>query len=282
MLALALATVKIGVLGSLHPVQFEVRPVAHSTLVVQTQARSEIVAEKRSRLLASPALVTGRGGAMTHFVLSIPGGTNREYYGRLEIRRKNGALQAIVEMDVETAVASIVAAESSTSVPFEARKAQAVATRSYLIGALGRHVDFDFCDSEHCQLMHGPRPSDFAASRAAYETQGQVIAYHGQIVPTLYSANCGGHTKTLNDAGWHVMNYPFHSVACSRKGRASGHGVGLCQLGAMDFARRGMGYREILAHYMPQTTLETIDAPAPQLITGGRGSSSFQMELARR
>lgn len=34
-------------------------------------------------------------------------------------------------------------------------------------------------------------------------------------------------------------------------GRGSGHGVGLCQWGARERARRGEGYRDILAHYYP-------------------------------
>ena len=34
-------------------------------------------------------------------------------------------------------------------------------------------------------------------------------------------------------------------------GRGSGHGVGLCQWGARERARRGEGYRQILAHYYP-------------------------------
>jgi hypothetical protein len=33
------------------------------------------------------------------------------------------------------------------------------------------------------------------------------------------------------------------------EGRGRGHGVGLCQLGAVAMSRRGLGYREILAHY---------------------------------
>ena len=34
-------------------------------------------------------------------------------------------------------------------------------------------------------------------------------------------------------------------------GKGSGHGVGLCQWGARERARRGQGYREILLHYYP-------------------------------
>ena len=54
---------------------------------------------------------------------------------------------AIVEMDRETAVAAIVDAEGSPGMPFEARKAQAVVTRSYLAGAHNRHARVtDLCE----------------------------------------------------------------------------------------------------------------------------------------
>jgi stage II sporulation protein D len=38
-------------------------------------------------------------------------------------------------------------------------------------------------------------------------------------------------------------------------GRGQGHGAGLCQWGAAGLAREGKGYREILAHYYPGTTV---------------------------
>ena len=38
-------------------------------------------------------------------------------------------------------------------------------------------------------------------------------------------------------------------------GRGLGHGVGLCQWGAQEMARRGRDYRAILAHYYPGTAL---------------------------
>jgi peptidoglycan hydrolase-like amidase len=39
------------------------------------------------------------------------------------------------------------------------------------------------------------------------------------------------------------------------RGRGAGHGLGLCQAGASDMAARGAGFREILEHYFPNTTL---------------------------
>jgi stage II sporulation protein D len=44
-------------------------------------------------------------------------------------------------------------------------------------------------------------------------------------------------------------------------GRGLGHGVGLCQWGAREMARRGFAYQAILAHYYPGTTLTKMKAP---------------------
>jgi stage II sporulation protein D len=35
------------------------------------------------------------------------------------------------------------------------------------------------------------------------------------------------------------------------EGKGRGHGVGMCQLGALDFARKGWSYKKILQHYFP-------------------------------
>jgi len=39
------------------------------------------------------------------------------------------------------------------------------------------------------------------------------------------------------------------------KGRGAGHGVGMCQVGALRMARKGTNYKEILLHYYPETTI---------------------------
>lgn len=41
-------------------------------------------------------------------------------------------------------------------------------------------------------------------------------------------------------------------------GRGAGHGVGLCQWGARHLAKRGRGYRAILAHYYPEARLQPL------------------------
>jgi len=40
------------------------------------------------------------------------------------------------------------------------------------------------------------------------------------------------------------------------EGKGYGHGVGMCQFGAIEMARRGKGYKKILRHYYPGTRIE--------------------------
>ena len=270
MLALTIAaTVHISVLGSFHPVQFELQPAKGQALIVESQGRTESVQGERTVPLTGPAKAAGPNGAMARFLLAVPGVAPREYIGRLEVRRLGSELLAIVEMDPETAVAAIVEAEGAAGLPFEARKAQAVVTRSYLAGAHNRHQGFDFCDNEHCQLLKGLAHPASAGSRAALETRGQVLVYKGDIIPAMYSANCGGHTKSLAQTKWEGAaipqpGYPYFSVACPLRGKASGHGVGMCQMGAIEIARHGYPSQIILGHYFPGTTVEAVTMAAPK------------------
>jgi stage II sporulation protein D len=39
------------------------------------------------------------------------------------------------------------------------------------------------------------------------------------------------------------------------EGHSVGHGIGMCQHGAAGMANSGAGFREILNHYYPNTTL---------------------------
>jgi stage II sporulation protein D len=42
------------------------------------------------------------------------------------------------------------------------------------------------------------------------------------------------------------------------KGSGYGHGVGLCQLGALELAKRGYDYRQILSHYFPRHRMKKV------------------------
>lgn len=249
--------VAICVFSLFHPVELQVQPARGSVLVVEQNGRRQTLEGVSTVRLHGEATAAGRDGAPTVFILSVPGKIRREFHGRLEVREHDGHLLAIVTMEREIAVASVVAAESPPAALLEARKAQAVVARSFLVAARGRHQGFDFCDTTHCQFLREP-PSSGINLKAAEDTHDLVIAYQGRAIPALYSANCGGKTRTLEDAGWHAEAYPYFAVDCPVRGVIAGHRIGMCQEGAAQMAQNGKTFREILALYFPAATIVTL------------------------
>jgi len=251
------ARVTIGVFGLFHPAELEIEPVRGRVLAIETGAKREILEGRGSVKLRAGAIVTARNGDDASFILSVPRKIRREFRGKLTVREQGQELIAVIEMDRETAVASIVAAENPGS-PMEAQKAQAVVTRSFLIAARPRHEHFDFCDTTHCQyLRETPRFGD-PSRRAQEATRVLALTYHGRVFIALYSANCGGHTRTAADAGWQIEGYPYFAVECPAAGDVSGHRVGMCQVGAAEIARGKKSFRDILNHYYPATLVESV------------------------
>jgi stage II sporulation protein D len=182
--------------------------------MIESNGRSQVMEGSASVRLRSDARVTGRGGVEAAFVLSVPGKISREFHGRLDIRQQGATLMAIVEMDRETAVASIVAAEGSEATPVEARRAQAVVARSFLAAAHGRHRDFDFCDTTHCQFLREPPATDTSVARAVEATRGMILAYESKPFAAMYTRSCAGRTRTPVELGLPAASYPYYSVEC--------------------------------------------------------------------
>jgi len=226
--------VRIGVLGLFHPRQLTISAGAGHALAIQAGERS-VILEKSSGLdsasvrttsggvvltagqrsiRASEITVTGRKSEPVDFVLAVSGKITRHYRGTLEIKPSSGTLIAIVTMDRETAVASVVAAESTRDTPLEALKAQAVATRSYFVASRGRHRDFDFCDTTHCQFLREPPVPESAVASAVAATRDLVLAYESQPFAAMYTRSCSGRTRTPAEVGLPSAAYPYYSVEC--------------------------------------------------------------------
>ena len=219
--------VRIGVLGLFHSRQLAIRPhegrpvelcCGDQTLRIEGGQSIDLTLrndsiECRSRSIAVQTSQAEIRNSDADFALEVPGEIERHYRGALVIVPAADELLATVAMRRETAVASIVAAESpSTSSP-EALKAQAVVTRSYL-AAGPRHRNFDFCDTTHCQYLGTLPARGEAAAQAASATREMVLAHEGKIIRALYSARCGGQTRTLEDIGLKGRHYPYYRARC--------------------------------------------------------------------
>ncbi len=265
----AAAEVRVAVFGLFHTTVLEVVAVRNRPL----RAANSSIAWPESRrvtLRSSLPQVFSQG----EFILRVPGLIERRFEGRLEILRDGRELVPVITIDVETAVSSIVAAESPPGAGIESMRAQAVVARSYLLAAGSRHPHSDFCDTTHCQFLRDPPAHSSLAARATRDTAGLVLLYEGRPVEALYSADCGGRTRTLADARLTAPAYPYFKVECPvQSGAAQGHRIGLCQRGAAAMDRAGVRWTEILSRYFPATAVApapTIDPTQMRQMTGGR------------
>ncbi|HKV94364.1 MAG TPA: SpoIID/LytB domain-containing protein [Candidatus Angelobacter sp.] len=221
-------TVRIGVLGLFHPQEIVVSSMGVRPLICAAGEEHWLVNTMTVMLDGTMMRIVNQGNivtktlrcddglaSVTEFVVTVPGKLARRYRGKLEIAPQARELIVIVAMELETAVASIVMAESPPDAPIEALKAQAVATRSFLIAGRGRHSGFDFCDTTHCQFLRQEPEPVSKASQAAAATRGLVLAYKGEAFAAMYSASCGGRTHSLEELGIPVRGYPYYAVECN-------------------------------------------------------------------
>jgi len=221
---------RIGVFGLFHPSELIVRAAPANALRINLAgaewnlegsrtarfrvSRWGVLCTVGDRAAHSETVRISGSRGKTEFVLSVPGKIERRFDAALEIRVHDRELVPIVITDLETAVASVVAAESVSSVPIEALKAQAIAARSYYLASSARHGDFQFCDTTHCQFLREPPEETAAAGVAASDTKGLVLLHAGAPLAALFSASCGGRTRTLAEAGMAAEGYPYYAIEC--------------------------------------------------------------------
>jgi hypothetical protein len=166
----------------------------------------------------------------------------------IRVLTTNGRVQ---EMKLETYLAGAVAMAIGTSAPLEALKAQAVASRTYAARAR-RHIDLnaDVCTTVHCQKWKRVNPIVAPeVFRAVSETWGTVALHEGELIEAFFFEHCAGKTRDAEEMAMPAYQY-LSSVDCKCGFTdMKGHGVGMCQRGAIVMARLGATFKDILTHY---------------------------------
>lgn len=157
----------------------------------------------------------------------------------------------VTEMRSETYLAGVVAMEIGSNAPLEALKAQAVASRTYAAAA-SRHSEknADVCTTTHCQKWKRVDPIVAPeVFRAVSETWGVVATHEGKLIEAFFFEHCSGQTRNSEDMAMPELAY-LRNVNCPCGfSDMRGHGVGLCQRGAIVLARNGASFEQILRHY---------------------------------
>lgn len=193
-------------------------------------------------------------------------------------------------IDLDDFISGVISAELGGTFPFETLKAQAVVSRSYALERYNRTGVANGGQAYTSTLSDTCRT-------ATVNTSKIVVLYGGNVISAYFSARCNG-DSTLNseDGVWHKTgtcsvggNYVAYArskpcsghVNCNVKTETPccnvttggrnvyiyGHGVGMCQRGAEQFAcRDGKNWHQILTGYYTDITI----ANMPALDVGNR------------
>ena len=100
-------------------------------------------------------------------------------------------------LPLEDYVLGVLGGEASDLHSPEARKAMAVAARTFAVKLRGRHADegYDFCGTTHCQSFRPNLITD-ALRTAAADTAGELLWRNGSLAETFYSQDCSNAWNT--------------------------------------------------------------------------------------
>jgi stage II sporulation protein D len=147
---------------------------------------------KRIATFTAPLQIDGGADG---FVLAGHGA----YRGILELRPGAFGLNAIDVASLDDYVRGVVSAESPSSWPIEALKAQAVAARTYAITTSKGGNGFDQYADTRSQMYRGIAAETPSTDQAVAETAGQVVTYQGTPVTTYFFSTSGGRTENVEN-----------------------------------------------------------------------------------
>ena len=147
-----------------------------------------------------------------------------QYRGSLRIyRRPGGRLIAVNLLPLEEYLASVVNSEMPATFPDEAREAQTIAARTYVLAQMKGHPQFDVYATSRSQKYLGYQYRNDEGRRLAGETAGSreiaartagiVCTWQGKVFATYYTAVCGGRT-TLGSTVFKDAVPAIASVEC--------------------------------------------------------------------
>ena len=152
------------------------------------------------KTFSPPLRVTAGTGTIRLLGAAANGLSGGRYRGAMEFKPTAvGSLESINAVDLEDYVRGVVGAESPSSWPADALKAQAVAARTYAI-TTGGGGDFDQYADTRSQMYRGVAAETASTEAAVADTRGQVVTYDGKPVVTYFFSTSGGRTEDVENS----------------------------------------------------------------------------------
>jgi len=174
---------------------------------VTVTAGSSGLAVDGRRLRSDRIEVRGRRGEVSINGLAVS--------GRTVIKRQNGRMMVINELDLEEYLKGVVPAEMNADWHPEALKVQAIAARTYALYQIRQNgkKDFDLVATTKDQAYLGRAQADGPAGQAVDETRGQVVAFRDEPIRAAYFSTAAGPTEDAMNV-WSVDLPYLKGVEC--------------------------------------------------------------------
>ena len=117
------------------------------------------------------------------------------YPGDLTLSLRDGRIEPVLTLPLETYLQGVVPYEMSDSFPPEALKAQAVCARTYALSKMNPSERWDVTDTTDDQVFRGLLPENKNSAGAVAGTEGLVLTSGGRLITAWYSASNGGQTE---------------------------------------------------------------------------------------
>ena len=133
---------------------------------------------------------------------------NRQLYdGTIQIKKKNGGLLVINEIDIERYLQGVVPAEMPPDWEMEALKVQAVISRTYALyqRESRKGKEYDLVNTILGQVYKGESVEDSRASVAIAQTKGQILSYDGGLALTFFHSTSAGPTEDAAER-WNMLH----------------------------------------------------------------------------
>lgn len=122
------------------------------------------------------------------------------YRGSIEVRRNAQSDMTVINvLPLEHYLYGVLPGEIEPSANPEALKAQAVASRTYVLSNMGKHgeLGFDLCNTTGCQVYKGFSCEKPASNKAADDTENEIVMYEGSPAKVYYFSSSGGMTEDV-------------------------------------------------------------------------------------
>ena len=132
---------------------------------------------------------------------------SRRYRGRLQISVREGLVQVVNHIGIETYLASVVGSEMPHQWPLPALQAQAVAARTYALRQRGKKGDFDVKATVSSQVYRGVESETPSTIEAVESTRSLVLVHAGRLINAVFHSSSGGATEPSGEVWRNQLPY---------------------------------------------------------------------------